>query len=167
MYSEPSGSPPEMKVSRRRHFGDHEILTETAQDVGSSLKVALLDIETRRLRQEEETNGKDDSPQHLDGNGDSVRASIHSVLGAIVDTGSKQQPDCDAELVARYYRTTNLLGSDLGHVENNDGGDETDTKTSNQSTSDEEAETGRGSLQNNTNDEDKAPHNNGSSATKP
>lgn len=167
MYSEPSGSPPDLRVSSCREFGDNEILTETTQDVGSSLKVALLDVETRRLRQEEETTRKDKSPKHLDSNRDSVGASIRSVLGAIVDAGSKQQADGDAELVARYYRATNLLGSNLGHVENNDGGDETDTKSSNQSTSDEEAEAGRGSLQNNTNDEDGASHDNGSSATKP
>ena len=135
--------------------------------MGGSLKVALLDVVTRRLRQEEETTRKDHSPKHLEGNWDSVRASIHSVLGAIVDAGSKQEADGDAELVARYYRTTNLLGSNLGHVENNNGRDETDTKTSDQSTSDEEAKTGGGSLQNNTNDEDQASRDNCSSATKP
>jgi len=84
--------------------------------MGSFLEVALLNVVTRRLGEEEETTSKNKSPEHLDGNWDSVRASVHSVLGGIVDARSKQDTDGDAELVTRYNGTTNLLGRDLGHV---------------------------------------------------
>jgi hypothetical protein len=97
------------------------LLTETGQDLGSLLEVALLDVVARRLGKEEETTGKDHGPGHLNCNRDSVRASIRSVLGAIVDARSKQDANGNAELVARHYRATNLLGSDLGHVQNDDG----------------------------------------------
>ena len=64
------------------------------------LEVALLDEITRGLGKEEETRCENDSPEHLDGNRDTVGASIFSILGAIIDARSEQNAECDAELVA-------------------------------------------------------------------
>ena len=54
--------------------------------------------------------------------------------------------------------TADLLGRNLGHVQNDNGGDETNTETSNETTSNHDAKTGRGSFENTTNDEDTASH---------
>lgn len=50
--------------------------------------------------------------------------------------------------------TTDLLGGNLGHVQNDNGGDETDTKTSNETTSSHDTKTSGSSLEDTTNYED-------------
>lgn len=61
--------------------------------------------------------------------------------------------------------TTNLLGRDLGHVQNDNGRDKTDTETSNQATSDHDVEASGGSLKDTTDGEDGATKNNGKTTT--
>ena len=80
-------------------FGALRFTTETGQDMGGFVEVTLLDEITGRLGKEEEASSKNDSPEHLDGDWDTIRTSIVSVLGAIIDARSEQDTDCDAELV--------------------------------------------------------------------
>jgi hypothetical protein len=69
-------------------------------------------------------------------------------------------------LVSRNEHTTDLARADLRHVEDDDGGDETDTKTCNETTSDDETETfGLSDLKNDTNDVDEATRDDGPLAT--
>ena len=56
-----------------RSFG---LTTKTGQDVGSPLEIALLDVITRRLGKEEETSAKDQGPEHLNGDGNTVRTRV-------------------------------------------------------------------------------------------
>ena len=53
------------------------------QSFGSSLELALLNVVSRRLGENEETSGQDDSPEKLDGDWDTVRASIVTILGCV------------------------------------------------------------------------------------
>lgn len=71
------------------------------------------------------------------------------------------------KLVARDEGTTNFSRANFGHVKDDDGGDETDTDTGNQTASDDKAETRRGSLENASNGIDEAPYDNGWSTTIP
>ncbi len=97
------------------------LTTDTAEGVGGLVELALLDPETRRLGEESKTSGKDDSPQELNSDGDTVRTSITAVLGGIHDAVGKQDTNGDAELVASNNSTTDLLGGDLRHVKNDNG----------------------------------------------
>ena len=71
------------------------------------------------------------------------------------------------ELVARDEGTAHFSRADLGHVEDDGGGDEADTKTGNETASDDEAETGRSGLENASNNVNEAARNDGGSATNP
>lgn len=73
---------------------------KTGQDLNGLVELAFLDEITWRLGEEEETNGKNDGPEHLNRNWDTVGARISAVLGAIVDTGSEQNADSNTELVS-------------------------------------------------------------------
>lgn len=98
------------------------------------IQIPSLDKESWRLRQEEETSTEDERPKHLNRNGDAIGAGVVTVLSAIVDAGRKQNPNGDAELVTRHDCTPDLLWSDLRHVQDYDGGHESDAKPSNQAT---------------------------------
>jgi len=143
------------------------LTTELGQDVDCLVEVSLLDKVTRRLGEQEETGSKNDSPQHLEGHWDTVGAGIESVLGAIVDARSEQDTDCNAELVSRHEGSTNLFWRNLRHVQDDDSRDESNTKTSNETTGYEEAESRRSCLENNTDNEDEASNDDGGSSTKP
>lgn len=62
-------------------------------------------------------------PEELNGDWDSVRSRVHAVLRGVHDTSSKEETNGDAELVARYNRTTDFTRCDFTHVENDDGRD--------------------------------------------
>lgn len=124
---------------------------EAGQGAGGLVEFALLDEESRGLGKEEETGSEDDSPEQLDCDGDSVRAAVVSVLGGVVDSRRQEQADGDAELVAGDESSTDLSRCDFGHVENQDSRDGTDTETSDKSAGYEEAQSGRGDLENDTN----------------
>jgi hypothetical protein len=74
-------------------------------------------------------------PEELDTDGDSVGSGIGSVLGGVDDTGCEEETDGDAELVAGDDGTSDLSGGDFRHVQDDDGGNESDTETRDQSTS--------------------------------
>jgi hypothetical protein len=143
------------------------LVTDATKHLGGLGEIALADEVTGRLGKEEETNSKDDGPDELDGDGNAVRARVGAVLSAIVDAGGSHETNGDTELVSRDDGTTDLAGSDFGHVENDDGRDETDTETGNQTANNEESDSGRGDLQGDTNHEDTATADDGSTTTKP
>jgi hypothetical protein len=70
-------------------------------------------------------------------------------------------------LVARDERTTNFSWANFGHVEDDDGGDETNTEAGNQTASDNKTETRGSSLENASNGVDDTPRDNGRSTTIP
>lgn len=136
------------------------LATNRSEGLGGALELALLDEETGRLRQEEETSREDDGPQELHGDGDTVGSGIITVLGGVDHAVGEQDTDGDAELVTGHEGTADLLGRDLGHVQNDDGRDESDTETGNQATHDHDGKGGGGSLQDGTNGEDGGSENN-------
>ena len=101
--------------------------TDTRQDSGSFIKLSLDDEISGGLWEDEETSSKDDSRDQLDGNRDSVGAAVEAILGGVVDAGCDHQAEGDGKLVTCNDCATNLAGCDLGHVENDDGRDETNT----------------------------------------
>jgi len=111
------------------------LTTDTAQSDTSFFDLSLLNEVTGRFGKEEKTSTKNDGEQQLQTNWDTVRARVGKVLGSVGDAGSKHKTNGDAELVSRDDSTTDLLGSDFGHVKNDDGRDETNTETSNKTTS--------------------------------
>ena len=148
-------------------FGAWRFTTDAGQNLRGLLEIALLDMVTRRFGEEEETKREDDGPEHLKGYGDTIRAGICSVLGAIIDGRREKDTKSDAELVTGDDGSSNLLWCDFRHIQNNDGGDETDTKPSNQATSYEKTEAVRSGLENDSNDEDEAAQNDGCSSANP
>lgn len=66
---------------------------------------------------------------------------VGAILDSVVDASTEEKTNGNAELVARNEGTTDLARADLGHVQDDDGGDETNTETSNETTSDNETET--------------------------
>lgn len=143
------------------------LATDAGESLASSLLVVLADEETGGLGQEEETSSENQSPEHLQSNGNTVGAGVSAVLGSVVNARGQHETDGDAELVAGDDGTTDLAGSNLGHVQNDDGGNETDTESSNQTTSNEKTEAGGSSLEDNTNDENEAASNDGGTTTEP
>ena len=124
--------------------------TDLHQGLASILGAATLDEVARRVGQAGDTTTENNTPGELDTDRNAVLASVTAALDAVVDAGGKQKADSNAELVAGDERTTDLLGTDLRHVENDDGRLETDTDTSDSTTSDQEVTTTGSNLENHT-----------------
>lgn len=97
-------------------FGINGLATNTGKSSGGLVELSLLDKVTGRVREDGKTTSEDNGPQELHGNRDTVRASILALLGSVDDAVGEQNTDGDAELVAGNDSTTDLLGSNLGHV---------------------------------------------------
>lgn len=70
------------------------------------------------------------------------------------------------ELVTGHEGSSYFLGADLGHVEDDDGTDESDTETSNETTGDDETKlTVEGGLKNDTDQVDEATGDDGGTTT--
>jgi len=138
---------------------------ESRQNHGGAVEVAALDKVSWRFGEEEEAGREDQSPGQLDGDGNAVGAGVVAVLGAIVDTRGEKDTDGDAELVSGHDRTTNLPRRNLGHVQDDDGRDETDTETGHETAGDEETEGGGRGLQDDTDGEDDTSEDDGGPAT--
>lgn len=147
--------------------GVNGLATDTGKGLGSGVEALLLDKVAGRFREKEETDGEDDGPEELDSDGNAVRARVVAAVDCVGDNGSQHETDGYGELVAGDDGTTDLLRSDLRHVENVDGRDETDTDTSDQTTNDKERNGGRSDLENDTNGEDTAASNDGKTTTEP
>jgi hypothetical protein len=109
--------------------------TKSGECFHTLLNAAALDEITRAIGEEEETDAENEAPGELDRDGNAVLAGIVAVLRGIVDAGCEEQTDGDTELVTGNERTTDLTGANLAHVQDDDGGLETDTKTGNETTS--------------------------------
>jgi hypothetical protein len=109
-----------------------------------------LDKVTRGVRKASNTTTQDETPGKLNTNRNAVLASVTTALYAVVDAGGKKQTNGNAELVTGDERTTDLLGANLGHVENDNGRLETDTNTGNSTTSDKQVATVGSHLHDNT-----------------
>lgn len=120
-------------------FGCRRLSTDANECVNCGFRLALPDIITRGLGEEDETTAEDDSPGELDSDRDAVGARVGTVLGSVIDDGCKEKTDGDCELVTRNDSTTDLLGCNLGHVEDDGGGDDTDGETSNDTTANKES----------------------------
>lgn len=120
----------------------HVHATETSESLGSLFVAVLLDQETGGFGKNEHADDEDDSPSELDGDGDSVAASVITVLGSVVDDGGEEETDCDGELVGADDCTTDPFGCSLGLVEGDCGGEETDTQTGEETAGDEEGDRG-------------------------
>lgn len=110
------------------------LTTDTGESVDSLFDLTALDEVARRVGEEEETDSEDDSPGELDADGDLVGLHGVHVFGSVDDAGGEEQTDGDAELVTGDESTTDTLGANLRHVEDDNGRLETDTKTSNETT---------------------------------
>ena len=118
------------------------LTTNRCKSLSSLLMLALLDKVTRRLRQEGNATSEDESPQELDSHRDTVGTTVHAVLSSVDDNRSEEDTDGDAELVAGDEGATNLSGADLGHVQDDDGGLEANTKSSDETTGSHEGNGG-------------------------
>lgn len=123
--------------------------TNLHQSLLGLIGTAALDEVTRGVGKAGNTTTEDKTPGELDTDGDAVLASVTTTLDAVVDTGGKQETNGNAELVTGDERTTDLLGANLGHVENDNGRLETDTNTGDGTTSDKEVTASGSHLQNN------------------
>jgi hypothetical protein len=146
-------------------LGRRGLTTETDEGIASVVETAALDEVTGRVGEEEESSSKDHTPgesgrreerqekgtggkgeesDELDTDGNAVRARVGAVLGEVADDGGEHDTDGDGELVAGDEGTANLARANLGHVKNDDGGNESDTDTSDDTTDDDGGQ-GRGS----------------------
>lgn len=143
------------------------LVASTGEGNSGLVKITPSNEETRRFGQEEQATSQNERPKHLEADGDAVGAAVFSVLGSIVDAGRQEEADADAELVSRNDSAADLAGSNLGHVQNDDGGDETDTEASDQSSSHNKTEACRGGLEDDTHDKDSAAENDRGATTDP
>ena len=105
------------------------------------LNTASLDEETRGVWEEEQTTTKDQAPGELDADRNAVGAGVCAVLDGVVDDGSQHDTNGDAELIAGDESAADFAWADLRHVQDDNGGLETDAKTSDQTTSNDQAKT--------------------------
>ena len=110
------------------------LTTDATQCTSGSVYSTLLDVPPWRFGQQNQTRAENNRPEELNGDGDTIRSGIITILGRIDDAIGEENTDGDAELVTRYDGASNFTRRDLGEVEDDDGGDETDTKPSDQST---------------------------------
>merc|ERR1712113_425267 len=132
------------------------LTTDAGEGLARLLDPTTLDVVTRRVWQEEETNTEDETEDELQTNRHAVLGGSTVVLDAVVDAGGEQQTDGDAELVTGDQGTTDLLRADLRHVKDDNGGFETDTETSDETTSNNQTETLVGDLEDNSDNVDNA-----------
>lgn len=92
------------------------VASKAGQNTSGLVELALANEVTGGLGEEEQANGQDDGPKHLQTNRDSVGAAVLAILGTIVDGRGKEETDGDAELVSRHDRATDFAGSNLRHV---------------------------------------------------
>ena len=106
------------------------------------------------LWEPDHTNGEDECPNKLDTRGDTPSRVVIAVLCRIVDDGGEEETDGDRPLVAGDDGAADPLGGALGLVHGDEGGDETDTETGEDTTDDEDREGVAASLHGDTETED-------------
>ena len=148
-------------------LGADRLSTDTSQRISSLVKLLLLNKETRRFWKESESNSEDQGPGELDTDRNAIGSGIVAVLHSVGDDGCKHQTNGDGKLVARNNGATNTLWSDLGHVQDVDGRNESNTNTCNQTTDNELWDSHSRDLDDDTNGEYTATSNDGSTTTDP
>lgn len=81
-------------------FGVGRLATNAAKGMGSLVELALLDPVTGRLGKQSKTGSKDDSPEELNSDWDTVRASIAALLCSVDNAVGEQDTNGNAELVS-------------------------------------------------------------------
>jgi hypothetical protein len=84
------------------------LATKTGQRVGGSSEVTLLDEVAGRVGKAHETTGKDDSPDELDTDGNTVNTGVGPLLSSVDDASGKHEADGNAKLITGDQGTTNL-----------------------------------------------------------
>jgi hypothetical protein len=64
------------------------LATELAERASSVVEAVALDIPSRGIWKEEQTNAENESKEPLHGHGNAVRAGVHAILSGIVYYGS-------------------------------------------------------------------------------
>lgn len=100
-------------------FGFDRLATNRGKGLCCVIEPVFLDIVTRRLGEEEQSESKNESPDELDADRDAVGSGVIPVLGAVDSSVGNQNTDGDAELVSGDEGTANFAGSDLRHVQDN------------------------------------------------
>lgn len=126
----------------------HQSLASRVINTGT--ESVLLDQVTRRVWKEQKADSKNETPGELDADRNAVLAGVLAVADSIVDTSRDQETEGDGELVSGDESTTHFLGANLGHVQDDNGGLETDTDTGNSTTSNQKIAAGSSNLQNDT-----------------
>lgn len=93
--------------------------TNATERLGSLVLASLFDEESRSLWQDQESCKEHQGPSELDGDGNTVAASVVAVGSGIVDNGGKEKTDGDGPLVGTDNGTTDPFGCCLGLVEGN------------------------------------------------
>lgn len=143
------------------------------------LELALLDEVTWGFGKEEQSGSQDDGPQELDCDWDSVGSSVVAVLSRVHDAIGQQNANGDAELVPGHKSAADFLRGDFlkvnhqytastnerissapayRHVQNDNGGDETNAQPSNETTNDHDGQSGRCDLEDTSDCENQASH---------
>ena len=140
---------------------------ETGHGLESASVLASADIETRRLWHEDHPDDENDTPEPSDGHWNAVGAGVLAGLGSEVDGRGGEDTDGDEQLVRADDGTTDVLWCRLGHVEWNDDGEGTDTKTGDPSShgNTNPLSWTDGDLNDNTDGEDQGPEWNGALAS--
>lgn len=93
------------------------------------------------------TDEQDERPNELYRDRDLPRRVVRAVLRRVVDDRREQQADRDRKLVAGYDRAADPLGRALGLVHRDERGDEADAEARKEAADDECGESGRASLE--------------------
>ncbi|KAH3674048.1 hypothetical protein OGATHE_002028 [Ogataea polymorpha] len=145
--------------------GIDRLAPKSGEHLCSPVKLALEDVVSRRFWEQDESDSKNDGPDELQSNRDSVGAGVVSVLGAVVNTGREQQSDGDEELVTGNDGTSDFLWRNFRQIQNHHGRNKTNTNTCYNSSYGKQSHRGGGNLERNTDRVDTAAgHNNGSSS---
>ena len=110
---------------------------KAGERASGGLVLALLDEPTGGLGEVRHAGGKDEGPDELYGYRDLPGRVILSILGCVVDDRSEEKADGDGPLVAGDDGTTDPFGGALGLVHGDEGGDEADAETGEDTADDE------------------------------
>jgi hypothetical protein len=126
------------------------LTTESGERGAGLFDATALDEVSRGVGKACNTDSKDNTPGELDADGNAVLAAVTTVLDSVVDAGGDEETESDGKLVASNEGATDFLGADLRHVQDDNGGLETDTDTGDETTGNDQTETSRGSLEDDT-----------------
>jgi len=143
------------------------LVAKAGKGLGGLIELALAHEEAGGLGEEEQAGSEDDSPEHLQADGNAVRAGVGAVLGAVVDAGREEEAEADAELVSGHDGAADLARGDLRHVQDDDGRDVTDAEAGNEAAGHDETEAGGCGLEDDADDKDHAADDDGEATAEP